>query len=321
MKIVLSRFAFGLAAGLLLLASAGVATAKNPPNYPARPIEKKYYANGTWDVTVSTGDYCCDSSGNHFDLYYPTGLGAGGFKHPILTWANGTNAGPSQYAYLLTHMASWGFVIIATEDLNTGVGQTVLDGANFLIAANSDSTSIFYQKLDVSQVGAFGHSQGATGAINAMVKSGGTIKTVIPIELPEQKYCSSPENCTDGKDVTEGSIFFVDGSADTLIAPPTQKPSVKGEQSIEAYYKAVPRGVAKVKGTLKGPSHNDVQGQPGCTGILLCVNGVYGYLGYPTAWMMANLQGDTDAAKAFVKGKGEILHDNKNWEDVASTIK
>ena len=160
-------------------------------------------------------------------MYYPTDLGANGFKHPILTWANGTNALPSQYSYLLTHMASWGFVIIATEDLNTGVGQTVLDAANFLIDANSDSSSIFFQKLDVSQIGAFGHSQGATGAINAMIKSDGAIKTVIPIELPEQQFCGSPENCTDTKNVTAGSIFFVDGTDDLLISPPTQPPSVK----------------------------------------------------------------------------------------------
>jgi len=314
------RTALALIAGLLLLAGAGTASAKKVPNYPTGKIEKKYYANGTWTVTVSTGAFCCDSSGNKFDVYYPTDLGANGFKHPILTWANGTNALPSQYSYLLTHMASWGFVIIATEDLNTGVGQTVLDAANFLIDANSDSSSIFFQKLDVSEVGAFGHSQGATGAINAMIKSGGAIKTVIPIELPEQQFCSSPENCTDTKNVTEGSIFFVDGTDDLLISPPTQLPSVMGEQSIEAYYNAVPAGINKVKGSLRGPDHNDVQGQPACNGIILCVNGVYGYLGYPTAWMMANLQGDTFAARAFIKGKGEILHEKKNWKYTASDI-
>ena len=43
----------------------------------------------------------------------------------------------------------------------------------------------------MSQVGAFGHSQGATGAINAMVKSGGTIKTVIPIELPSRNIAAA----------------------------------------------------------------------------------------------------------------------------------
>jgi len=52
-------------------------------------------------------------------------------------------------------MASWGFVIVAAQDKNSGLGQTILEGANFLIAANSNSASIFFHKLNVSQVGSF----------------------------------------------------------------------------------------------------------------------------------------------------------------------
>ena len=62
-----------------------------------------------------------------------------------------------------------------------GFGPTILDAANFLIAANSNPASIFFHKLNPSQIGAFGHSQGATGAINALKKSAGTIKTVIQL--------------------------------------------------------------------------------------------------------------------------------------------
>ena len=52
----------------------------------------------------------------------------------------------------------------------------------------------------------------------------------------------------------------------------------------------------------------------------MCRNGVYGYLGYPTAWMMAQLQGDTYAAGAFAKGSGEIFSETTNWEYVESDI-
>ena len=48
-------------------------------NYPTGTIEQKYYATGSWSVTVKTGGACCDSLNNQFDLYYPTNLGAGGF--------------------------------------------------------------------------------------------------------------------------------------------------------------------------------------------------------------------------------------------------
>ena len=118
-----------------------------------------------------------------------------------------------------------------------------------------------------------------------------------------------------------GSVFFIDGSLDIPISPPTQPPGTTGEQSIEAFYNDTPNTVPKVKGTLLGPSHNDVTGQPDCkTAVQPCVNGVYGYLGYPTAWMMYQLQNDNYAHGAFVSGSGEMFSQPLNWELVASNI-
>jgi hypothetical protein len=311
---------------LPVMLGCGTSTRANHRNYPTTPIEQKYFTDGAWAVTERLGGACCDSSGNKFDLIYPTNLGAGGFKHPILTWGNGTKAKPGQYHYFLKHLASWGFVIVATEDENTGTGQTIVDAAKYMIGENSNSSSIFFDKLEVREIGALGHSQGATGAINAMIKSGGLIKTVIPIELPRQFFCSSKANCTDTKNLTAGSIFFIDGSADG-ISPPTQYSWESGEQSIQAYYDATPVGIAKVKGTLIGPDHLDLIGQPDCStdrapvlAQFMCRNGVYGYLGYPTAWMMAQLQGDNYAAGAFAKGGGEIFSEPTNWKYVESNI-
>ena len=296
------------------------AFAANPPNYPTGAIELKYYAAGPWAVTSTVGQACCDSLGHKFDLFYPSNLGANGFHHPILTWGNGSFGSPQDVKLFLTHMASWGFVVIATEDPTTGLGQTILDAAKFLINANANSTSIFYHKLNTSEVGAFGHSQGAGGAINAMVKSGGTIKTVMPIEFPSRIWCTYGSKCADPKNLTSGSIFLIDGSADA-ISPPTQPLWVPGEQSIAVAYNAVPASVVKVKGTLKGPNHNDITGQPSCHQAKWpCENGLYGYLGYPTAWMMAELQGDAYAKGAFVAGTGEIFSETQNWEHVASTL-
>ncbi len=309
-----------VSAAVMLFASMMLVSCK-PPNYPTKPIELKYYSAGPWAVTVAIGPECCDSSGDKFDLYYPTNLGQNGFQHPILTWGNGTNSLSGNYTFFLKHIASWGFVIIAAQDKNSGVGQTILDGANFLIAANSNPVSIFFHKLNVSQVGSFGHSQGATGAFNALIKSAGTIKTVVLIELPGQQLCANPLNCADTSHLTQGSIFLVDGSLDIPISPPTQPTSATGLQSIAAYYSAVPAGVVKVKGTLIGPTHCDVQGVPNCTATTVpCFLGVYGYLGYPTAWMMFQLQGDSLARGAFVSGTGEMFSETKNWQLVASNV-
>jgi hypothetical protein len=114
---------------------------------------------------------------------------------------------------------------------------------------------------------------------------------------------------------------LVDGSSDIPISPPTQAPFQTGLQSIAAYYSAVPAGIIKVKGTLIGPTHSDVQGSPNCTTATVpCLLGVYGYLGYPTAWMMFQLQNDNYAHGAFVNGNGELFSETKNWQLVASNV-
>jgi hypothetical protein len=312
----MSRYGSGLLVALTLVGI--LACPHNPPNYPTGTIELHYYAAGPWPVTSSESTNACDSLGNKCVFFYPSNLGANGFLHPILTWGNGSFGTPKQAEYFLRHMASWGFVIVASKDPMTGPGQTILDAAKYMVAANSDATSVFFHKLNVNQVGAFGHSQGATGAVNALLKSGGLIKTVLPIEIPAQIWGNStnifnPANLT-------GSIFFVDGSAD-FISPPTQGNNVTGLQSIDAYYQAVPNTLAKVKGTLIGPSHNDLGGQPDCSEAPFpCINGVYGYLGYPTAWFMDRLQGDAYAHGAFVQGTGEMFTETTNWEYVGSNV-
>jgi len=45
-----------------------------------------------------------------------------------------------------------------------------------------------------------------------------------------------------------------------------------------------------------------------------------GILGYPTAWFMDQLQGDSYAHGAFVSGTGEMFSETTNWEYVASNI-
>ena len=111
------------------------------------------------------------------------------------------------------------------------------------------------------------------------------------------------------------------GGYSDLSANPVSAARVIGEQSVQAFYDATPNSVRKVKGTLLGPPHNDITGQPDCSHAQFpCVNGVYGYLGYPTAWFMDQLQGDSYADGAFVNGSGEMFSETTNWEYVASNI-
>ena len=309
------------------LALAGCAVFNDSPT---GTIEQKYAAWGPAGQAVTVGitppppqGAPCDHLGNQCDLYYPTNLAVGA-PHPIITWGNGTGGVSSGADYFLRHLASWGFVIVATRDRFTGNGTTILEAANYMVAANSDPASPFHNMLDTQHIGAIGHSQGAGGVVRAMIASNGLIITAIPIELPGQQFCFCGSNVLDTATITQGSVFFVDGSNDIPVSPPIQfkPPSQIGLQSLAAFYGAVPNSVPKLTATLLGPSHNDISGQPGCNTAVAqpCVVGVYGYLGYPTAWMADRLGLDPSAHAAFISGSGEIFFQTSHWAFVQSNI-
>ncbi len=284
------------------------------PYRPSGPVEARYLLPGPWPVGEQYGFGCCDSTGAAYDVWYPANLRERDVRHPIITWGNGTAAVPRQYAYLLRHLASWGFVVIATENRKTGSGADIAGAARYLVGRAADPGSIFHDRLDTAAIGAVGHSQGAIGVLNAMIASGGSIRTAVPIELPSQAVCSNRLSCTDTHHLSGGSVFFVNGSDDALISPSQALWSMPGLQSNQDYYNATPASVTKVWGTLLGPNHNDVQGQPDCAHASYpCTTGVYGYLGYPTAWLVARLWRCPSAAAAFEPGTGEFYAPNPHW--------
>lgn len=311
---------------------ASAPSAGSPPAQEAAPsvsADAQYSVPGPWAVAKQAGAGCCDASGHEFDVWYPAGLGADGAKHPIITWGNGTLAVPQQYDYLLSHLASWGFVVVAVHNTNTGSGQEMLQAVDFMKAQAEDPSSVFYQRLDTDNIGAMGHSQGAVGAINATVHSGGAIKTAVPIEPPGQFMCTlglpmldpAMTTCTDPTALTAGSVLYINGS-DSFISPSAQLlPWEKiGPQSIQGYFGATPDSVDKAMATMIGTNHNDIQGQPGCAPDNPgCIIGVQGYLGLLTAWNMGQLQSEPRARAAFAEGTGEF-YSYPSWINQASNI-
>jgi hypothetical protein len=254
----------------------------NPPSF--YPIEAHYSSAGPWEI--STGTYT-DASGNSYDLFYPTQLGADGFKHPILTWGNGTGGKPSDVKGVLDQLTSWGFVIIASTSGWTGTGNEMLIGVQDLVSLNSDPSSMFYNKLNTDEVGAIGASQGAGGTVRATVHSGGLIKCAVPISLPAEIWVSQPDTFNPAQ--LNVPVLFLGGSNDWLIAPPW---------AIWKYYNEVPDATAML--VLNGADHATIAIAPD------------GYLGYITAWLMYQLQGDQYARGAFV-GDPPEANTNTNW--------
>lgn len=344
----------------ILLMLSVCARADTPPS--PGTTEARYFAPGPFAVRVTTTCTTSDAFGNLtanpgavYDLYSPP-LSMSN-PRPIVTWANGSGQYPIQYDFFLRHLASWGFVVVASCNTTTHDGVTTWNAAQSLVDANANPSSPFYQSLDTANVAAVGHSQGAGGAMNALLLSWGIvplgsppgsavarsdgvkIRTVMNYGLPASNECAAPYLCTAGLQPAGSSIFYVDGSLDLLISPPTQATPecfntsddmFHPECSIQAYYdntydhSGTGGTVLKAKMAVNGAGHSDIEGDgQGCPPRTLllfpCLQGVNRLLGYPTAWLVWQLVGaqlvtpggsvlDTsDAHNAFVKSTGELF--------------
>ncbi len=98
--------------------------------------------------------------------------------YPVITWGNGTCGQSGGYAALLATVASYGFVVIAPNSRWTDQGNNeMLKALDLAKAENEKQGSVLYQKLDLSKVGAMGHSQGGSATVHAATDS--RIKAVI----------------------------------------------------------------------------------------------------------------------------------------------
>jgi len=118
-------------------------------------IDPRYETDAYRDITAST---------------------AGPF--PVVLFSHGYAAYPTMYAYLLTHLASWGFVVVAPDHNERGLLAAVTncvkpaDDAAVLLAArdlavtkSNDPSSVLHGTIDPSKVATMGHSAGAAAAV------------------------------------------------------------------------------------------------------------------------------------------------------------
>jgi hypothetical protein len=113
-----------------------------------------------------------------FNVYRPNNLADTGYCHPILIWANGFKDNPEQnppdcivnqsdrwcgqYSPLLKHLASHGFVVVASLSTATAEGDPLptIAGLDWILEQSEDSSSPYYHHLDTANIGQLGHSYG-----------------------------------------------------------------------------------------------------------------------------------------------------------------
>ncbi len=294
--------AVAVVAGASIAMTAAPTSARTAATYP---VKARFTAPGPLATTTGT---VLDASGNAvYDLFYPADYAALGFKSPIITWGNGTDAVPSMYTTLLTHFASYGFTVIASTLLNTGSGREIDFGAHNLIAQDRRRGSVFKGRLAVNQVAAVGHSQGAGGATRAATNDPSVIKALLTFSLPNTKFvganpdCPTAADCMFDPSLLTRPAFFVSthGRIDSLIASPATELAFFDSDPGHAAIGIVERsdGTVADHSTIQDPAFG---GKPG------------GFLGYATAWLEYQLLGNRTAAAAFTGAHPELVA-NVDW--------
>jgi hypothetical protein len=255
---------------------------------PSEGVEERFDVAGPWAVTTGTAP-APGTPG--VTLYYPTNLGADGYKHPIISFGNGTGNTCPIYEQWLRHLASWGFAVVCPNSSWTGSGEEIWAAARWLRDQNSATGSVFSGKLDPTSIGVTGGSQGASGAVNAEILSNGEVDSTVGVALVDPVFhiWGPPPDFTQ----VQAPTFLLSGTADWLINQAQQT----------TYYNAIPGPAGKA--ARVGSDHNNIGGP------------TYG-LGYTTAWFKYTLEGDQFARRAFVGDPPEIMAESADvWTNQA----
>ena len=264
-------------------------------------IEAKYMANGSFEVSVYEEPVL--QVFKKYVIYYPAELETSDKQYPVIVICNGSGTPISKYPAVPKHYASWGFIVIGTEEENAwnGFGPEMsirhLQRLNDNEQIEEGKANIFYHKVDFSNVGIVGHSQGGVGVLNA-------ITAQVHKDIYKAAVSLSPTN----KELAHALEWDYDAS---LVNVPIMLISgagggddwvVTGDQ-LENIYNDIPDN--KIMLRRNNTVHNEV---------------LYSPDGYVTAWFMWHLQGDEEAAKAFAGNNAEILI-NPLYQDQRIAIK
>lgn len=258
-------------------------------------IEAKYLAMGNHEVEHYEAGAMM--SFQKFELYYPKDIESMD-KLPVVVFVNGTGVKGSKYPALQKHLASWGFITIATEEEYAWNGFSAEMSVRYLKALSQyqedGKENIFYDKVDFDKIGITGHSQGGIGVINAITeqKHAEIYKAAVILSSTETDIAKAFLWDSNSSLINTNTLMIGStGQTDSHIAP---------LESMQQTYANITDDVSKVIARRNDCDHGEM---------------LYYADGYVTAWFMYYLNGDTEAGKAFFGGNAEI-NSNSLYQDV-----
>lgn len=261
-------------------------------------IASKYMASGNYEVSIY--ETAALHSFEKYSIYYPSALKESKNIYPVIVLSNGTGVPMSKYTAVAKHFASWGFIVIGTEEEYDWNGFSAEMCIRYLQLLNENATigdddnkkeNIFFRKIDFENVGIVGHSQGGVGVINAITtqQHSDIFKTAVSLSPTNKELAHNLlwDYDTTRIDIPIMLISGAGGGDDWVVT---------GEQLNEIYDDV---NSAKIMLRRKETPHGEM---------------LYSANGYVTAWFMWQLQGDNIAATAFVGDNAEILQ-NELYQD------
>jgi len=205
-------------------------------------------------------------------------------KHPIILWGNGTVSKVPAYTPLLSHWASQGFVVAAANTNSAGSGAPLLACLDYLTQQNAAAGSVFRNHLDLSRVGASGHSQGGGGTI--MAARDPRITATAPIEA----YTLGLGYVRGAEAGQHGAMLLLSGGLDTTAVPARNQKPVFDAANTPVFW-----------ATLKAADH--AVPATGTSGAFRPAT---------TAWFRWKLMGDKQAGRWF-EGPECLLCKSADW--------
>ena len=257
-------------------------------------IEAKYLAMGSYEVEHL--ESATVSSLEKFEVYYPKDIDKMG-KVPVVIFLNGTGTPATKYPALQEHLASWGFITVANEENNSFYGEGVELSIRYLKLSDDydlgDHESPLKGHIDFDNIGVTGHSQGGIGVINGITihPNSDMVKAAVMLSSTET-------------DMAKAFLWDSDSSlihANTLMIGSTGQmdSSISPLESMRKTYENITGDVTKVLARRNDCDHGEM---------------LYYADGYVTAWFCWQLQGDEEAAKAFIGDSPEIMN-NPLYQD------
>ncbi len=297
---------------LLVLALAVVVLVKYLGSLPSAPtnyqqtvatggaLEQKYMGNGAYDVDHYE-EAALQGFGKYL-IYYPAELVGSNRVYPVIVLCNGTGVPMSRYTAVASHFASWGFLVIGTEEEYDWNGFAAEMCIRHLLLLNenevvNEKENLFHQKIDLDNVGIVGHSQGGVGVINAITtqQHSSVFKAAVAISPTSMALAQALQWDYDASQIAIPTMMISgEGGGDDWV--------VTGED-LQAIYEEIP--AEKMMCRRKNTPHGET---------------LYSENGYVTAWFLYWLQEDPEAGRAIWGETAEImnnaLYQDQKWRTV-----